>query len=116
MSTALAEVAGDSSPAEATDEPTKPVEDVESKTVVQLPLFEKQRITKFTVNFGGNIEIGDLDLINALKLNQNAELVIKVNVASRGHKRQRDGEGNVTGTVSSSNLVVESIRLAGTPD
>lgn len=81
------------------------------RQAVQLPLFEKCRITKYTVNFGGNVEIGDMDLIDALKLNKEAELTIRVRVASRGHKVQRDGEGNVTGTVSSSNLVVERIAL-----
>jgi hypothetical protein len=89
--------------------------ETEAEAVIkQLPLFEGCRVTDYRLNFGGNVPLGDLELIKQLKLNNNATvtLEIDVEVVSAGGKKTKDGEGNVTGTVKSSNVVVKAVRLA----
>lgn len=73
--------------------------------------FEGKRITDFSLNFGGNIPLGDPDLIRALKLDNEATLVVKVRVVSRGHRTKKGKDGGTVGAVSSSNVVVESVAL-----
>lgn len=73
--------------------------------------FEGKRVTDFTLNFGGNIQLGDPDLIRALKLDSEATLIVKVKVVSRGHRVKKGKDGGTVGAISSSNVTVESVAL-----
>lgn len=74
----------------------------------QLVLFEGQPIKGYTLAFGGNIELGDPDLIERLTLGQEVTLTVKGYVTGRGHKLKR-GKGAKPGTVSHHVLHVQAI-------
>lgn len=71
--------------------------------------FEGQKVTDYALSFGGNIQIGDPDLVKALTLGAEVTLRIQGHVQSRGHK-MKDGKDS-KGAVSSATLVVESVTL-----
>lgn len=79
--------------------------------VVLFGKFEGQRVTDARLNFGGNIALGDPKVIEALKLNGEAVLIVKGYVASRGHKMKSTKDGGRAGAVSSSTFIVESVAL-----
>lgn len=73
--------------------------------------FEGQRVVDYRLNFGGNVALGDPKIIDSLKLNGEAVLVVKVKTVSRGHKIKTGKDGGTIGAVSSSNVTVESVAL-----
>lgn len=73
--------------------------------------FEGVRVVDYRLNFGGNVALGDPKLIEALKLGNEATLVIKVKVVSRGHGTKKGKDGGTVGAISSSNVTVESVAL-----
>lgn len=72
--------------------------------------FEGEKITDYRINFGGNVELGDKAVIDALTLNSEVTLIVKGRVTSRGHKMKtaKDSKGSA---VSSSTVVIESVTL-----
>ena len=55
--------------------------------------FEGVKVSDYTVNFGGNIPLGDPELIKALTLGEEVTLRVKAHVQSRGH-RLKAGKDN----------------------
>lgn len=88
-----------------------PKEEAGGQLVAFTQKFEGQRVVDYRLNFGGNVAIGDPALIEALKLNGEATLVVKVRTVSRGHKVKAGKDGGVVGAISSSNVTVETVAL-----
>lgn len=96
--------------AEAPEAPpeTPENETPEAQTVtLNLTLFEGYRPVKATLNFGGNIEITNPDVAQALKLGREVDLIIRGEVRSRSHKKTGEGKD----AVASSVVVVSSVEL-----
>lgn len=82
------------------------------QTLLFIPKFEGVKVTDFTINVGGNIAIGDPELIKRLTLGEEVTLRVKAHVQSRGH-RLKAGKDNADkkAAVSSANIVVDAITL-----
>ena len=72
--------------------------------------FEGVKITDYRLNFGGNVELGDPELIKALALDEEVTLIVKGRVVSRSHKTKTAKDAKST-AVSSSAIVVETVTL-----
>lgn len=92
-------------------EAAKVPEEEEGGKLVLFGKFEGERVVDARLNFGGNIALGDPKVIEALKLNGEAVLVVKGYVASRGHKMKAGKDGGRSGAISSSTFIVESVTL-----
>lgn len=79
----------------------------EETVTLNLTLFEGYRPVKATLNFGGNIEIRNPDVAQALKLGREVTLVVRGEVRSRGHKKTGEGKD----AAASSTVVVSSVEL-----
>lgn len=73
--------------------------------------FEGTKVTDFRLHFGGNIELGDKDLIDALKLDDDVTLIVKGKVRSRGHKLKSAKDGAKSEAVSSATVVIDTVTL-----
>lgn len=73
--------------------------------------FEGVAVKDFRLNFGGNIELGDKALIDALKLDEDVTLVVKGKVRSRGHKLKAAKDGAKSSAVSSATIVIDTVAL-----
>lgn len=96
---------------EQTDETTV---DDKSGQVLLFPgqKFEGVKVTDYTLNIGGNIQLGDPELIKALTLGEEVTLRVKAHVVSRGH-RLKKGKDNSDkhAAVSSANIVIDAVSL-----
>lgn len=86
--------------------------EAQAEATTQLPLFEGQRVTDHAINFSGDVAVKEQDLVKAMKLNAEVEVVVRGRIVSRKHGVARDSEGNVIGTKSSSTILVESVELS----
>lgn len=75
----------------------------------QLILFEGQPIKGFRLSFGGNVEIGDPDLIERLTLGQEVTVRISGYVSARSHKLKRSKDAAKPGAISHHTLVVQAV-------
>lgn len=77
----------------------------------QMTLFEGQKITDHQLKLSGAVELYDADLIGSLSIkNDEVVLVVRGRVVGRSFKKQLDKFGNVTGTVATSVVLVESVK------
>lgn len=95
----------------AVETPAEPKVEETGQVVLFNAKFEGQKVTDHRLNFGGNIALGDPEVIKALTLNGEAVLVVKGYVAGRGHKMKSGKDGGRSGAVSSSTFIVESVTL-----
>lgn len=72
--------------------------------------FEGVKITDYRLHFGGNVELGDKELIDALKLDEEVTLIVKGRVVGRGHKT-KTAKDSKSSAVSSSTVVIETVTL-----
>lgn len=73
--------------------------------------FEGVKVDDFRLNFGGNVELGDPALINALKLDEDVTLIVKGKVRQRSHKLKNAKDGAKGSAVSGATLVIDSVTL-----
>lgn len=72
--------------------------------------FEGVKISDYRLNFGGNVELGDPELIKALVLDEEVTLIVRGRVTGRGHKTKTAKDQKST-AVSSSTIVIETVTL-----
>lgn len=73
--------------------------------------FEGVKVSDFRLNFGGNVELGDKALIDALKLDEEVTLVVRGRVRGRGHKMKTSKDGASGSAVSSATIVIDTVTL-----
>lgn len=88
-----------------------PKEEPGGQVVLFTSKFEGVKVDDFRVNFGGNVELGDPKLIEALKLDEDVTLIVKGKVRSRGHKLKNAKDGAKGSAVSSATIVIDSVTL-----
>lgn len=93
-----------------------PPEGAGGQTLLFMPKFEGVKVTDFTVNVGGNIPLGDPELIKRLTLGEEVVLRVKAHVVSRGHRLKKGKDNDKQAAVSSANIVVDSITLDESAD
>lgn len=94
-----------------TDPAEKPQEDEGGQLVMFNQKFEGVRVVDHRLNFGGNVALGDPEVIKSLKLDDEVTLIVKGKIAGRGHKTKKGKDGGSIGAVSSSTLIIESVAL-----
>lgn len=84
-----------------------------AEKTTQMPMFEGYRVSEHRLNFAGNVQLEDPEVIKQMHLKHGAEvvLVVRGTVTARKHRKVTDKEGNDIGLESSSVLTVESITL-----
>lgn len=101
---------GDTAVAEPQNEEA-PAEEAGGQLLAFTGKFEGVKVADFRLNFGGNIELGDPDLIKALTLDEDVTLIVKGKVRSRGHKMKNAKDGTKSTAVSSATVVIDTVTL-----
>lgn len=99
------------SAAEDQQGPDGPKEDASGQVLLFSGKFEGVKVADYRLNFGGNVELGDKELIDALKLDEEVTLIVKGRVRSRGHKMKNAKDDSKGTAISSSTIVIDSVAL-----
>lgn len=82
------------------------------KKASQLTLFEGQKVTDHAVKFSGSVALDDALIVGELTMKNNeVAVVVRGRVVGRSFKKEIDKLGNVTGTVSTSVVLIEDVEL-----
>jgi hypothetical protein len=73
--------------------------------------FEGQKVTDYRLAFGGKVELGDAELIEALKLGREVTLRVVGRVMTRNHTLKKEDGMPTSETVSSATVVIETVSL-----
>lgn len=76
-----------------------------------IPMFEGYTIKKHALNFGGNVEITDLDVIEKLTLGAEVSFIVTGRIGGRSFKPNKAEEG-LDGAAASATLLIDQVELA----
>lgn len=92
------------------DPPAEPAIDTPEAPQLELPGFEGHKVGELRLNFSGNTLVVDKDTADALKLDEEIELVVRGRVVSATHRAARSAGG--TSVADSRAVFIESVELA----